>query len=247
MADGILVFAGRLTGAELLTWLLDRGEKISHVVVCYPDDTDILRLVEARGLSFEIHSPSTQARLIAEGHRFAWLLSLWNPYIMKPGTIRLVDRSLNLHPTLLPRFRNSDGPTWIIRLNQSSASGVTLMSMDDGVDTGGIYAQRAVPCPFPISGKDYTSMLKREIVDLFKSEWPAIRDGHIASVPQAGETEAYTHRQTDADRVKDVRDWPELETVMRWLLAHDYAPKYTPEVVIDGRRYGLTLTVTPKD
>jgi methionyl-tRNA formyltransferase len=62
-----------------------------------------------------------------------------------PGPILgLPHGALNVHPSLLPRHRGAT-PIPAAILAGDVETGVTLMKMDDGLDTGPIVAQRAIP------------------------------------------------------------------------------------------------------
>jgi len=53
---------------------------------------------------------------------------------------------VNLHPSLLPRWRGA-APAAHAILAGDSATGMTIMQMDEGLDTGPILAQQTVPMP----------------------------------------------------------------------------------------------------
>ena len=57
--------------------------------------------------------------------------------------LELTHGALNLHPSLLPRHRGAT-PIQATILAGDTETGVTLMKMDDGLDTGAIVAQRTV-------------------------------------------------------------------------------------------------------
>jgi len=65
---------------------------------------------------------------------------------------------LNLHPSLLPRFRGASPVTAAI-LAGDDFSGVSIMLMDEGLDTGPVLARAAVP----ISAKDSTGSLSAKL------------------------------------------------------------------------------------
>jgi methionyl-tRNA formyltransferase len=69
--------------------------------------------------------------------------------------------ALNLHPSLLPRHRGAT-PIPAAILAGDRQTGVTLIRMDDGLDTGPIVAQRAVP----LGDTETASSLGAELRDL---------------------------------------------------------------------------------
>lgn len=74
--------------------------------------------------------------------------------------------SYNLHASLLPRWRGPNPIAWAI-LTQDAHTGVTLMRMDAGVDTGPIVAQsRCV-----IDREDTTATLTEKLADIAGCLW----------------------------------------------------------------------------
>ncbi len=54
--------------------------------------------------------------------------------------------AVNLHSSLLPRYRGLDGLFWALAHGETEV-GVTLHEMTAGIDAGGIVGQRALPAP----------------------------------------------------------------------------------------------------
>lgn len=72
-----------------------------------------------------------------------------------------VHRALNLHPSLLPRWRGAS-PVAAAILAGDHETGVTLMRMDEGLDTGPIVAQRILA----LTGRETTSDLERRLAGI---------------------------------------------------------------------------------
>lgn len=72
----------------------------------------------------------------------------------------------NLHASLLPRWRGPNPVAWAIRAGDS-VSGVTLMAMDEGIDTGPIVAQARLP----IELEDTRASLTEKMADLGAHLW----------------------------------------------------------------------------
>ncbi len=70
---------------------------------------------------------------------------------------RFAGRFLNTHPALLPAFPGQHGPRDALAYGVK-VTGCTLFLLDDGVDTGPIVAQAAVPV---LDGDDETSLHER--------------------------------------------------------------------------------------
>ncbi len=95
-------------------------------------------------------------------------LRLWNPdlivvaafgQILKPAVLALPPHGcLNVHASLLPRWRGA-APIQAAILAGDSESGVTIMKMDQGVDTGAMIAQRVVKIEHNDTGGSLTEKL----------------------------------------------------------------------------------------
>lgn len=90
---------------------------------------------------------------------------------------------LNLHGSLLPRYRGRVPVNWAI-LNGETETGVTLHYMVEKPDAGDIVAQRRVPIAF----EDTALTLYRKLVptarELFAEALPLLREGRAPRIPQ---------------------------------------------------------------
>ncbi len=90
---------------------------------------------------------------------------------------------LNIHPSLLPKYRGA-APLQTAILNGDSESGVTIIKMDEGVDTGAIIAQEK----FPIEYNDTAQSLGEKLFFLGAKKLieilPAYLDNKISPTPQ---------------------------------------------------------------
>jgi methionyl-tRNA formyltransferase len=69
--------------------------------------------------------------------------------------------AVNVHASLLPRYRGPAPIAWSI-LNGDKETGVTIMQMDEGVDTGDILAQAAIP----LNGNETVQELEATLSEL---------------------------------------------------------------------------------
>ena len=123
--------------------------------------------------------------------------------------------ALNLHPSLLPRHRGAT-PIAAAILAGDSETGVTLIRMDEGLDTGPIVAQR----PVPLTGTETAAELERALETiagalLDEHLGPWLR-GEIEARPQPAEgaTLTRTLRREDG-RLDPRRPARELERQVR--------------------------------
>jgi len=108
-------------------------------------------------------------------------LRLWNPdlivvaafgQILKPEILALPPRGcLNIHASLLPRWRGA-APIQAAILAGDLEGGVTIMKMDQGVDTGGIISQRAIRITTEDTAGSLAEKLSRLGADLLLETLP---------------------------------------------------------------------------
>lgn len=91
--------------------------------------------------------------------------------------------ALNVHASLLPRWRGPNPIAWAIRAGDV-ITGVTLMSMDQGIDTGPVYGQRAVSVDAAVDMGGLTDVLALAGRDLLVELLPDILAGRLGPTPQ---------------------------------------------------------------
>ena len=123
--------------------------------------------------------------------------------------------ALNLHPSLLPRHRGA-APVAAAVLAGDAETGVTLMRMDEGLDTGPILAQRSMPLAGDETTPELEDRLARLAADLLEDALPDWLAGRIGARPQppAGATLTRPLRRDDG-RLDPARPALELERQVR--------------------------------
>ncbi|MDQ3262479.1 MAG: methionyl-tRNA formyltransferase [Myxococcota bacterium] len=93
---------------------------------------------------------------------------------------------LNVHASLLPRFRGAAPIQWAIA-SGDERTGVCLMQMDEGLDTGAVIACRELP----IGPDDTSATLHVSLAELggqlLRDELPRYLGGEIKATPQPSE------------------------------------------------------------
>ncbi len=123
--------------------------------------------------------------------------------------------ALNLHPSLLPRHRGAS-PIPAAILAGDAETGVTLMRMDEGLDTGPIVAQRRVA----LSGDETAPLLEEQLAAiaaaLLTDSLTAWLAGEIPATPQpaVGATLTRPLRREDG-RLDPARTATDLERQVR--------------------------------
>ena len=106
--------------------------------------------------------------------------------------------ALNLHPSLLPRHRGAS-PIPATILAGDAETGVSLMRMDEGLDTGPLIAQVRIRLDGTETAPILEATLARTGADLLTSSLEPWLGGRLATVPQpsAGATMTHPLRRVD--------------------------------------------------
>ena len=123
----------------------------------------------------------------------AYGLLLPPPFLFEPRF-----GAVNVHPSLLPRHRGAS-PVAAAILAGDAETGVTLMTMDEGLDTGPTLARRSVE----LSGDERTPELTERLfalgAEMLEETLPRYVAGEVAPAPQPLEGATYAPRLTKAD------------------------------------------------
>lgn len=90
---------------------------------------------------------------------------------------------LNVHPSLLPRYRGAAPINWAL-INGDEKTGVTIMLMDEGVDSGDILLQEEVPIDPEDTFDDLHETLSTMGAELLVRAVRGVVDGTVTGVPQ---------------------------------------------------------------
>ena len=90
---------------------------------------------------------------------------------------------INIHASLLPKYRGASPIQWAV-LNGEEVSGVTIMQMDEGIDTGDILIQETVTLDAKETGESLFDKLAVCGADLIVKALDAIEAGKVTPVKQ---------------------------------------------------------------
>jgi len=135
---------------------------------------------------------------------------------------------LNVHTSLLPRWRGAAPIQWAIASGDAE-TGVSLMKMDEGLDTGPVLATRRTPIGDAETSASLHDRLARLGVDLVREEIPPYAAGLRTPVPQPAEGVTLAPKITREDgRLDWSRPAGELARRLRaftpWPGAHCWIP-----------------------
>ncbi len=101
--------------------------------------------------------------------------------------------SINLHPSLLPKFRGPSPHKWVAE-SQETEHGITCHVMDSGVDSGPIIAQKRVSLTGNESSDALVELLKPLVKPLIETSISRILDPDFRPLPQDVTRITYAHR-----------------------------------------------------
>jgi methionyl-tRNA formyltransferase len=111
---------------------------------------------------------------------------------------------INLHASILPRYRGAAPIAWAIA-NGEHETGVALMQMDEGLDTGPVYATRTLA----IGEDETTPELSKRIAELaaglVRDVLPDVVEGKLAAVAQDHAAHTVARILAKEDGVVDFR------------------------------------------
>lgn len=123
--------------------------------------------------------------------------------------------AINIHASLLPRWRGA-APIQRALLAGDTETGVSIMKMDAGLDTGPVLAQRSIA----IAGEDDAGMLHDKLAalgaEMIVAALEELQSGRARFLPQPGDGVTYARK---IDKRETVLDWSrpavELERAVR--------------------------------
>lgn len=122
--------------------------------------------------------------------------------------------NLNLHGSLLPKYRGAAPIQWALA-NGEPEAGVTIMRLDEGLDTGPILAQRTLALAPDQTSADVFPLLAEMGAALMMETLESLEAGTIKPVRQDDATATYAPILTRDDGRMDFFD-PAMKIYNRW-------------------------------
>ncbi len=222
---------------------LDALTKVAEVVgvVCQPDRPAgrglAVKAPPVKERARELGLPVVQPAKLRTGEFAEWVRAQDAEVALVVAYGRLLPEEVldaprlgcvNVHASLLPKYRGAAPITWAI-VHGESETGVTLMKLDEGMDTGPTFARIATPiAPQETAGElaDRLAVLGAEAV---RTHLPSYLAGAVVLVPQdsAAASSAPMLRKDDGridwskpasrvhDLVRGMSPWPGAFTFAR--------------------------------
>ena len=149
---------------------------------------------------------------------------------------------LNVHFSLLPKYRGAAPVNWAI-VRGETETGVTTMQIDEGLDTGAIYLQRATPIGDDETAPQLLARLATLGAELLSETLARLDELQPRPQHEAEATHAPILRREDGlldwtahateieRRVRGFQPWPNAHTLFRGqrLVIHQAVPQRPPE------------------
>ncbi|HEB95407.1 MAG TPA: methionyl-tRNA formyltransferase [Sedimenticola thiotaurini] len=116
---------------------------------------------------------------------------------------------INIHASLLPRWRGA-APIQRAVLAGDRETGITIMEMEEGLDTGPMLLKKAIPIAADETGGSLHDRLSLLGAEALMEALPGILDGSLRAEPQDDSLACYAHK---LEKSEAVIDWsrPALE------------------------------------
>ena len=158
-----------------------------------------LKAPPVKTLALELGMPIIQPKKVRAPEAMAQLRE-WNPdlivvaafgQILKPDLLQLPKFGcINVHASLLPRWRGA-APINAAILAGDDETGVTIMQMDAGLDTGDMLAKRALRLSPDMTAGAASQALSTLGADLLLDTLPDYLAGKLTPTPQPAEGSTY--------------------------------------------------------
>jgi methionyl-tRNA formyltransferase len=164
---------------------------------------------QTRGIDVATPATLKDEAFIAELNNTAWDVFVVAAYakLLPKAVLEMPrGRALNIHPSLLPKYR---GPSPVLSaiLADERETGVSVMQMSEAMDTGAVVAQARIeiaPEDWPPKGSLLEEMLATEGANLLAEVLPEWLDKKIQAEPQDETRATYTRKFTDEDARLDL-------------------------------------------
>jgi phosphoribosylglycinamide formyltransferase 1 len=178
-----VLLSGRGSNFAAIHEAVSRGELDAQIVAVISNREDAAGIARAAAWGYATHVLDNRKFSDRAAHEREILRTLADSkpdYIVLAGYMRLLspsfisaypNRILNIHPSLLPSFPGVDAQAQAIA-HGVKISGCTVHFVDEGLDSGPIIVQRAVPV---LEGDTADTLSKRILVEEHKAYVEALK------------------------------------------------------------------------
>lgn len=230
-----IVFAYQDVGYVGLEALLASGDEVTAVFTHDDDPGETIWFRSVRALAEQHGIPVFTPERIEPAlwvDRFAawapdFIFSFYYRRLIPTAILDTARRgALNLHGSLLPKYRGRCPVNWVI-IHGERETGVTLHYMEAKADRGDIVAQRRVPITDRDTARTLYAKLTEAAAVLFRETYPLLRAGSAPRIPQDHGAATYFGGRTPADGLIEwAREGAEIYNLIR-AVTHPYPGAFT--------------------
>jgi methionyl-tRNA formyltransferase len=189
-----------------------------------PAASPVKKLADKRGIRVVQPATLKEAKVRDElaGYRPDMIVTAAFGLIFPQAILDIPPRgALNIHASLLPRWRGA-APVQRALLAGDRATGISIMQMDAGLDTGPVLLQAEIPVSEDDTAGTLTDRLAAAGADLVVRALDALEAGNLRAVPQSDQGVSYAPK---VDKRESRVDWREdAAAVHRRVRAFNPAP-----------------------
>lgn len=149
---------------------------------------------------------ATVERLRGENSQ-AFIVASYGKIIPKKVLNILPNRTLNIHPSLLPKYRGAS-PLPTAMLDDAKETGISIMRIDEEMDHGPIVAQKPIHVNEWPTYDDFEEMMAREGARLLAQILPDWISGKVSEKAQDHSQATYTKKTVKEDGLLDLNADP---------------------------------------
>ena len=219
-------------------------------VVCQPDRPAgrglQVKSPEVKLAAAELGLEVIQPQRVRDGTLEAWLrerradVALVMAYgrILTPGVLATPTFGcVNLHASLLPRYRGAAPIQWAI-VRGETETGISLMQMDEGLDSGPVFVERALPI-FPDETSGELAIRMSELAaEVTRDELPRVVRGELTATLQDADRATLA---PPLEREHGLIDWSKGARAIHDLV-RGLSPRPSAFTTASGQRLRVTAT-----
>jgi methionyl-tRNA formyltransferase len=165
-------------------------------VVCQPDRPAgrglQLTAPEVNLAAQRLGLPVYQPLKVRDGELAKWLQNLQPDVavvlaygrILPPDVLAIPKHGcLNLHASLLPAYRGAAPINWAL-IHGRAQSGVSLMQMEEGLDTGPVFTRRVLSLDERIDAGELSQQMAQLAAQMVREDLPRVVSGELKATPQ---------------------------------------------------------------
>ena len=235
----ILFFGYHNVGYFCLQALIDLcrecGDEIAAVVTHSDNPNEHIWFASVRELAFRHYLPLYQPEdpndpafvAVMAKLKPDFLFSCYYRQMLKQPLLDLPRRgALNLHGSLLPRYRGRVPVNWVL-VHGETETGVSLHYMVAKADRGDIVGQKKVPIAAEDTAQTLFAKITAAAAELMRETYPLLRAGKAPRMPQDPSRASYFHgRKPEDGRIDWTKSAQEIYNLVR-AVTHPYPGAFT--------------------